>query len=238
MRSLRDGRIAGTIPGTRSLSSGPRLATATGELRVVPVVRGRRPLWDLKHPTEGTGVIARSARTTALANPTLLGMVLFIASESVFFFSVVAAYVANREAGLADARQHLELGRTAIFSVALFASSGTMALAAGRRDVRWLAATFALGAIFLVGQGTEYARLLQSGIGPSSALFGSTFFTLTGCTAFTCSSVSLRSPRWPPRAPPPCRGGPDRVGAVSLYWHFVDAVWVVVFSVVYLGTFL
>jgi heme/copper-type cytochrome/quinol oxidase subunit 3 len=172
-----------------------------------------------------------------MANPTLLGMVLFIASEAVFFLSVVAAFVANRDAGLADARQHLELGRTAIFSVALFASSGTIARAAGRRDVRWLAATFALGAIFLVGQGTEYARLLQSGIGPSSALFGSTFFTLTGLHGFhvliglvalgALAAISSRRP---------AAVGSIAWEAVSLYWHFVDAVWVVVFSVVYLGT--
>jgi heme/copper-type cytochrome/quinol oxidase subunit 3 len=175
----------------------------------------------------------------ALENPTLLGMVLFIASEAVFFLSVVAAFVANRDAGLADARQHLELGRTAIFSVALFASSGTMALAAGRRDVRWLFATFALGAIFLVGQGTEYARLLQSGIGPSSALFGSTFFTLTGLhglhvlvglIALAALAAAARRRR--------TALGPIAWEAVSWYWHFVDAVWVVVFSVVYLGTFL
>jgi heme/copper-type cytochrome/quinol oxidase subunit 3 len=174
-----------------------------------------------------------------MANPTLLGMVLFIASEAVFFLSVVAAFVANRDAGLADARQHLELGRTAIFSVALFASSGTMALAAGRRDVRWLAATFALGTIFLVGQGTEYARLLQSGIGPSSALFGSTFFTLTGLHGLhvlvglialgALAAISSRRQ---------AAVGSIAWEAVSFYWHFVDAVWVVVFSVVYVGTFL
>jgi heme/copper-type cytochrome/quinol oxidase subunit 3 len=183
-------------------------------------------------------VIARSTRIPALANPTLLGMVLFIASEAVFFLSVVAAFVANRDAGLADARQHLELGRTAIFSVALFASSGTMALAAGRLDVRWIVATFALGAIFLVGQGTEYARLLQSGIGPSSALFGSTFFTLTGLHGLHVLVGLIALGALAAAARRRAAVGPVAWEAVSLYWHFVDAVWVVVFSVVYLGTFL
>jgi heme/copper-type cytochrome/quinol oxidase subunit 3 len=185
-------------------------------------------------------VIAREARAAAPAlDRTILGMFLFIASEAIFFLSIVVAYLASREPSLADARANLDLGRTAIFSVALFSSSATVALAGARHDVRWLAATMLLGAIFLVGQGSEYARLLTTGVGPSSALFGTTFFTLTGLHgahvlvglivlgALAASSVRRAG-----------RVGPVAWEAVSLYWHFVDAVWVVVFSVVYLGTFL
>ena len=95
----------------------------------------------------------------------------------------------------------------------------------------------ALGGLFLVGQGSEYARLLAEGIGPGSALFGTTFFTLTGlhgihvlaglvalAALFTANlgrAAAVRAVAWE---------------AVGFYWHFVDAVWVVVFSVVYLGT--
>ena len=185
-------------------------------------------------------MIAREARPAAPAlDRTILGMFLFIASEAIFFLSVVVAYLASREPGLADARANLDLGRTAIFSVALFSSSATVAVANARRDVRWLGATMLLGAIFLVGQGSEYARLATIGIGPSSALFGTTFFTLTGlhgahvlvgliALAALAAATTRRT-----------RGvGPIAWEAVSLYWHFVDAVWVVVFSVVYLGTFL
>jgi len=184
-------------------------------------------------------VIADAGRAPALVtNRTLLGMVLFISSESIFFFAVVVAYLANRDAGLADARANLDLLRTAIFSVALFASSGTVAVAAARRDGRWIAATFALGAIFLGGQGSEYLRLLQTGVGPQSALFGTTFFTLTGLhglhvlvglIALAALALAARSRRGAVR--------PVAWEAVSIYWHFVDAVWVVVFTVVYVGTF-
>jgi heme/copper-type cytochrome/quinol oxidase subunit 3 len=172
-------------------------------------------------------------------NRNLLGVAVFIASESVFFLAIVLAYVAYRDAGLGTARATLDVGRTAIFSIALFASSGTMALAARRGSGLWLAATMGLGAIFLTGQAVEYARLLSEGIGPGSALFGTTFFTLTGLhglhvlaglvalaalLAATLSSAgAVRPVAWE---------------AVGLYWHFVDAVWVVVFSVVYLGTVL
>jgi len=168
---------------------------------------------------------------------TLLGVAIFIASESVFFLAIVLAYVAYRDAGLATAKANLDVGRTAIFSIALFASSATMVLAARGRSSVWLAATMALGAIFLVGQGSEYARLLGEGIGPGSALFGTTFFTLTGLHALhvlgglVALAALFTASRRRARAV-----GPVAWEAVGLYWHFVDAVWVVVFSVVYIGT--
>jgi len=184
-------------------------------------------------------VIARVARPAFTADKTLVGMTVFIASESIFFLAVVLAYVAYRDAGLAQAKATLDIPRTALFSIALFASSGTMAVAARRSDPRWLVGTIALGALFLTGQGTEYARLLASGIGPGTALFGTTFFTLTGLHALhvlaglaallALLGSGLRRPK---------AVGPVAWEAVSLYWHFVDAVWVVVFSVVYLGTLL
>jgi heme/copper-type cytochrome/quinol oxidase subunit 3 len=170
---------------------------------------------------------------------TLLGVAIFIASESVFFLAIVLAYVAYRDAGLATAKTNLDFVRTAVFSIALFASSATMALATRGRSGRWLAATMALGGIFLVGQSTEYARLLSEGIGPGSALFGTTFFTLTGLhglhvlAGLVALAALLSAHRRRPRAV-----GPVAWEAVGLYWHFVDAVWVVVFSVVYIGTLL
>jgi heme/copper-type cytochrome/quinol oxidase subunit 3 len=169
----------------------------------------------------------------------LLGVVVFIASESVFFLAIVLAYIAYRDSGLAAAKANLDIVRTAIFSVALFASSGTMALAARARSGAWLAATIVLGAIFLIGQGTEYARLLGEGIGPGSALFGTTFFTLTGLHGIhvVAGLVALAALF----AANLGRTGAVRAvawEAVGYYWHFVDVVWVVVFSVVYLGTLL
>src|SRR5256712_13701252 len=92
--------------------------------------------------------LARSAKIGQ--DRTLLGVAVFIASESVFFLAIVLAYLAYRDAGLATAKASLDIGRTMVFSVALFASSATMALATGMRSGRWLAATIALGAIFLV----------------------------------------------------------------------------------------
>jgi heme/copper-type cytochrome/quinol oxidase subunit 3 len=103
-----------------------------------------------------------------------------------------------------------------------------------------LLTTFALGAVFLVGQGLEYAALLRSDVTISRDLFGTTFFTLTGFHGLhvfigllmisLLTGITLRGRRGQPR--------PGAVEAVSIYWHFVDAVWVVIFSVVYLWAFL
>jgi heme/copper-type cytochrome/quinol oxidase subunit 3 len=180
-----------------------------------------------------------AARPALATDRALLGVVIFIASESIFFLAIVLAYVAYRDSGLPTAKANLDIVRTAIFSIALFASSGTMALAARGRSAGWLAATMILGAIFLVGQGSEYARLLAEGIGPASALFGTTFFTLTGLHGIhVLAGLVALAALFAANLPRARAVSAVAWEAVGLYWHFVDAVWVVVFSVVYLGTLL
>jgi heme/copper-type cytochrome/quinol oxidase subunit 3 len=172
-----------------------------------------------------------------LTHPVLLGMASFIASESIFFGAIVIAYVALRPEGLATAKAELDLPRTTVFSVFLFVSSVTMSFAERRRSLAWLLITAALGVVFLAGQGLEYARLLGTGIGPSTGTFGTTFFTLTGLHGLHvigglgAIAVLLLAVR---ARPARVRG--TAWDAVAWYWHFVDGVWVVVFSVVYLGT--
>ena len=185
---------------------------------------------------------AETAVRGRLGRAPLLGMALFIASESIFFLSIVMAFIALRPGGLATAKSELDIARTFIFSLFLFSSSATMTIAERRRGRDgwvWLVVTAALGAVFLAGQGLEYLRLLGTGISPRSGMFGTTFFTLTGLhglhvlvglAAIAALTIAARS-----------RGGAVRDTAwesVAWYWHFVDGVWVVVFSVVYLGTLL
>jgi heme/copper-type cytochrome/quinol oxidase subunit 3 len=169
----------------------------------------------------------------------LVGIALFIGSESLFFLSVVIAFVVFREQGLATAKAQLDLGRTASFSVLLFASSATMGLAAARRSRVWLGLTALLGAAFLAGQGLEYARLLGAGLRPGSEMFGTTFFTLTGLHAVhVLVGLVLLATLLAASAARPRRVGQTAWEGIAMYWHFVDAVWVVVFSVVYVGTVL
>jgi heme/copper-type cytochrome/quinol oxidase subunit 3 len=178
-------------------------------------------------------------------NTNRLGMLLFIASEGVFFLLLIIAFVIYHEdAGNGpEAAANLDLVPTAIFTAMLMASSVTVWLAGRcrKRDrhrscLGWIAATFTLGAVFLVGQGREYARLIHENVTISRDLFGTTFFTVTGFhglhvfIGLVLLLVLLVSGlAWRGREPRTAM-----VETVSLYWHFVDAVWMVVFPVVYL----
>lgn len=170
-------------------------------------------------------------------------MLLFIVSEGVFFLMLVLGYVYFHHATHIEAARVLDPVRTAVFSVLLVSSSFTLRGAAGNAQadrrralgIR-LVLTLLLGAGFLVGQGVEYADLLGHGVSVAGGLFGTTFFTLTGfhalhvalglCALGTLFGLEL--------------GGKLRqrhagvVDAISMYWHFVDGVWIVIFSVVYL----
>ncbi len=175
-------------------------------------------------------------------------MLSFIFSEATFFGALIVAYLDLATASPGGPRpSDLDVPRTALFSVALFASSATVSVA-GRRlgsDDRpgfrlWLGATIVLGATFLLGQASEYARLYAEGITIGRNLFTSAFFTLTGFHGAHVSvgvlalagllGLTLSQPSWLRRR--------AAVEAVSLYWHFVDAVWVAIFSIVYLRSLL
>lgn len=172
-----------------------------------------------------------------------LGMGLFILSEALFFLMLVLGWVWFHDRSGPEASRVLHPGTTAVFSALLFASSGTILGAASRaRDEKAtglrvrLALTIALGLTFLVGQGFEYAALLGQGVNVAGGLFGTTFFTLTGfhglhvliglLTLGTLLGLSLAGRLRGRHA--------GAVEAASMYWHFVDGVWVVIFSVVYL----
>jgi heme/copper-type cytochrome/quinol oxidase subunit 3 len=137
----------------------------------------------------------------------------------------------------------LDVLKTGIFSICLFASSFTIWRSeAGLRANKlgkmkaWLIATIVLGGIFIVGQGLEYWSLFQSGVTVGLDLFATTFFTLTGfhglhvgfglLALLVVLGVALISNLKNGRFP--------ALGAVGYYWHFVDVVWVFVFSIVYL----
>lgn len=178
-----------------------------------------------------------------------LAVGLFLVSEGVFFGFLIAAYIyyyAFAATGN-QASRNLDPARTLIFTTCLLASSGTLWLAERRLAARhtngfrlWLGITIALGAAFLCGQGMEYAGLIARQVTPARGLFGATFFTLTGFHGFhvLCGLVALSVLlRFASRR----SVGDDAlsgVGAVALYWHFVDAVWIVIFSLVYLTVWL
>ena len=176
---------------------------------------------------------------------TKLAMACFIFSEANFFLSLILAYIYYHVQQMSGptAASSLAVGRTAMFSVALFSSSFTMhrvgrSLRLGREwPLRlWLVATILLGAIFLFGQGSEYWDLLRRGVTVSRNLFGTTFFTLTGFHGLhvLVGLVALTVLLGLTAAGDLSRRASPAVEAIALYWHFVDAVWVVIFGVVYL----
>jgi heme/copper-type cytochrome/quinol oxidase subunit 3 len=161
-----------------------------------------------------------------------------------FFGALIVAFLEYRTRSPGPGPHDLDVPRTLIFSLFLFASSGTVYLAERRlaRDdqrgflVLWIG-SIALGGIFLVGQLTEYARLYADGITISTNLFTSSFFTLTGFHGLhvMVGLIALASIGLLARAGD-FRHGRRRVAVdtVSIYWHFVDGIWVVIFSLVYL----
>ena len=102
---------------------------------------------------------------------------------------------------------------------------------------RWLLAlTIVLGTVFIFGQGREYLRIFHEGIMVNSNLFATTFFTLTGFHGLhVCAGlIALLIIMGLSLAGDFKQGRIEAVKSIGLYWHFVDAVWLVVFSVIYL----
>ncbi|MBX6772387.1 MAG: heme-copper oxidase subunit III [Chloroflexi bacterium] len=180
-------------------------------------------------------------------DPNVLGVIVFITSEALFFASLIITYIVYRGASTAGPtpKEVLNVPVTGVFTVFLLSSSLTMARVTAhlsRGDAaavrRWLILTIVLGAIFLAGQGYEYVRLYLENVTISRNLWGSTFFTLTGFHGLHVLvgliSMAILAGLVEPGGQR-VRGA-SGVEAISFYWHFVDAVWVVIFPVVYLWT--
>lgn len=181
-----------------------------------------------------------------------LGMIFFLIGEAVFFSLLILSYVYFRRIWVDG--QHgptarvLDIPLTGLFTIALLSSSLTIWLSerslkqGNHRGMRrWLFATIVLGAIFLAGQANEYAKLFGEGITMRSGLFGSTFFTLTGFHGFhVFVGLVMLSILLGLAVAGDFEGGTHSraFDALSLYWHFVDLVWVAVFSTVYIWTLL
>ena len=175
--------------------------------------------------------------------PRKLGILIFIASESIVFLSIIAMYVASQgQHGHPNAQESLSAGRMVPFSIALWLSSGTIALCPSRvargdpRGMRlWLGATIVLGAVFLAGELREWLDLFAEQITAASNIWSSAFFTLTGIHGLHVIVgllMMLGLVGASIRVPIP-HSGESSLEVVSLYWHFVDAMWIFIYGVVY-----
>jgi cytochrome c oxidase subunit 1/cytochrome c oxidase subunit I+III len=219
----------------------------------IPTVGSRFPLWDLEHPDdrdvrrgqldpERKPVPERLGTTLRRVEPHKLAMLLVISSEAVFFGSLLVTFFVHRSGPGASAASLLDVPKVALFSLALFASSGTILLAE-RQHRRgdypgmrfWLLATVALGLVFLAGQTLEYRSLLDEGLTLSTGIYGSAFYTLTGFHGLHVLGglVALLILWSVTQTAAFRRAGEKAFVPISYYWHFVDVVWLFVFGLVY-----
>jgi heme/copper-type cytochrome/quinol oxidase subunit 3 len=174
-----------------------------------------------------------------------LGMWAFLGSECLFFGALISTYLLYRGRSVQGPfpNEVYDIPYTSVSSGVLLMSSVTMVLALNaiqrgddRRLRAWLLATALLGITFVGGQVFEFTVFVREGLTLSRNLFGSSFFVLTGfhgahvtvgilmlLTLFGQSLVGRLTVE-----------NALRVELVGLYWHFVDIVWIVIFTVVYL----
>ncbi|HWQ28841.1 MAG TPA: heme-copper oxidase subunit III [Dehalococcoidia bacterium] len=193
---------------------------------------------------EAVALHAPAPTNTGLDNRKLL-MWLFLASECLFFGSLIAAYLLYRNRSVVGPYPEdvFDIPFTSVSSFVLLMSSVTMvlALAAIQRDDRrglkvWLLATALLGLTFLSGQAFEFTEFYREGLKLHTNLFGTTFFVLTG---FHGAHVSVGVLILLSLLAMALRGKLTQaeslhVELAGLYWHFVDIVWIVIFTLVYL----
>ena len=182
-----------------------------------------------------------------ISNP-ILGMLLFITSEVMFFSGLFAAYFSTRAANAPwppDVFKDIlnPLGPIIFATIILIASSFTCQFAVwsirrGDRKgfVRNISITFVLGIVFLIMQVYDYSILFSEGMTLGSGPFGTTYFTLTGFHgAHVFGGVLMLGViLYRGMAGQFSAKHHDAVEAVSLYWHFVDVVWILLFSILYL----
>jgi len=184
-----------------------------------------------------------SAQGIERASAARVGMIGLIVAEASLFAVFVVAYLYDLGKSLSGPSPKEVLSVPVLGTVCLLSSSVTVALAVrafGRGAVRrcgaWLLATVVLAVVFLTGTAAEWLRLItREGLTIGTNLFGTTFYALVGLHAshvivgvvmLTLIGVFAWS-----RALQSAHV--ERVELVSWYWHFVDAVWVVVLTVVY-----
>ena len=172
-----------------------------------------------------------------------VGMACLIIAESAIFTIFVVAYLFYSGKSLSGPTPREVLEIPIFYTICLLSSSVTIHFAVkrlerGRRSAFlafWLL-TIALGGLFLYGTGQEWHRLIyEHGLTISTNLFGTTYYSLVGLHAFhvTAGLIMLSIVLLFGLAGRVGRDQSARIEVLSLYWHFVDAVWVVVFTVVY-----
>ena len=195
-----------------------------------------------------TAVTPDEHRTSTGLDNTKLAMWAFLGSECLFFGSFITTYLLYRSRVLPDSgpkpHEVYDIPYTSVSSFVLLMSSLTMVLALAaiqRGDHKglrvWLLATGLLGTVFIGGQIYEFTTFVEEGFKLGSSPASSSFFVLTGfhgahVTAGIFMLLSLVGLSLAGKLNEP--NDARKVELIGLYWHFVDIVWIVIFTVVYL----
>jgi heme/copper-type cytochrome/quinol oxidase subunit 3 len=174
-----------------------------------------------------------------------MGMWVFLCSEVMFFTGLIGSYIVLRFASPSwpQPGNTLNIWLTALNTFILICSSVTMvkALASIRDgDLRklklFLSMTLLGGSIFLSIQVYEYRHLLHAGFKPHVSLFGSVFYTTTGFHGFHvfCGVVCMAFVTGKAFLGKYTQAHHQGVETIGLYWHFVDLVWIILFTIIYL----
>ncbi len=190
-----------------------------------------------------TNPIAQPPAAWALPYRGKVGMACLILAESAIFTIFVVAYLFYAGKSLSGPTPREVLETPIFYTICLLSSSLTIHFASrflerGKRGAflgLWFL-TIVLGALFMYGTAQEWHRLIyEHGLSISTNLFGTTYYSLVGLHAFhvTAGLLMLSIVLFFGLVGRIDRDQSVRVEVLSLYWHFVDAVWVVVFTVVY-----
>ena len=174
-----------------------------------------------------------------------LGMWLLIASECLLFGTLIATYMIYRNHSVAgpNPADVLDIPVTTVSTFVLLMSSFSIVLALNgiqQGDLktfrRWILVTAIGGLTFLGFQTYEFTNFVHEGLGLSTNVFGSAFFMLTGThgTHVAVGVIWLLSLFFSSLRGKLVEDGPIKVDTMALYWHFVDVIWIVIFTVVYL----
>jgi cytochrome c oxidase subunit 3 len=195
--------------------------------------------------TAAQGIARSQVHSLNRPNITSVGTIVWLSSELMFFAGLFAMFFTIRAAApelWAEHTPKLDLPYALVFTTILVLSSITCQLGvfrAERGDVyglrRWFTITFVMGLTFVLGQFFEYIQLVEHGIRINADGYGSMYYLTTGfhalhviggLLAFVIYLIRTTMGRFTPAQA-------SSAIVVSYYWHFVDAVWIALFAMIY-----
>jgi cytochrome o ubiquinol oxidase subunit 3 len=189
--------------------------------------------------------VSKQLEATEADNRSLYGFWLYLMTDCVLFATLFATYAVlrNNTAGGPSSNELFSLPYVLAETLILLTSSFTAGLAMiavhrhrKRQVLGWMAVTFALGVAFLIMELTEFRHMVTEGNGWRRSGFLSAYFTLVGTHGLhiTIGLLWMAVLGWRLRTQALGRAAIRRITMFSLFWHFLDVIWIFIFSIVYM----